>query len=121
MELNIEINLDDKEQAAAKLKEIQGSFDELLSVMKMQEKQLKENAAVMEKAGQENKDLLDTAVGLADTIKSIYRLLNTKKEMWASDVQVNELMNQLATYMVSSSAIKLGVISNQKAIENGSK
>ena len=105
--MEIKLDLDNKEEAAKQLVIIQQQFDELLTVMKEQEKQLKENVIAME-------NLTTTSVDLSDTIKNINIVLGSKKDLWAGDEVMNDLMNKLAHFVMSSGAIKLGVISNAK-------
>lgn len=58
-------------------------------------------------------DLSKTVIDLTTTIKSIHIVLNSNRETLAPDLL--ELSDKLADFVVSSAAIKIGVINNANA------
>lgn len=114
-ELNLNFDFNNKAEAAANLKVVQNQFDELLDVMKQQEKQLKENVKTIDEAHKSITDLTNSSVGFSDALKNIHITLNNKKDLWEGDKEMQGLMEGLATFVVSSGAIKLGVISNAES------
>ena len=101
----MEINLENKE-------ELQKAFDDLTDACKKQKAQLKENVDVIEEAKKQIMNLTAGSIGLADTLKAVNSLLSRKKDLFKDDVEMNELLNSLATFVVSAGSIKLGVLSN---------
>ena len=110
--MNVVIDLENKEAAKDQIKLIQGAMDDFVDVINKQSAQLKENVVSIDEAKKQIVNLTAGSVGLADTIKAIHLLLGRKKDLFKDDKQMNELMNELATFVVSSGAIKLGVLSH---------
>lgn len=110
--MQVEIDLNNKEKAAEEIKKIQKAIDDLIGVCKSQEQQLKDNVKVINEAEEHINTLQKTAVDLSDALKAVHRILQSKKEMFGTDKEIKELLDMLATFVVSSGAIKLGVISH---------
>ena len=115
--MEIKLNIENKEEAKAQLKVIQKSIDELVDVCSEQKKQLQENIKTISEAEDHIKNLTDTSVGLSDSLKAIHTILGKKKDMFEGDEEMKAIMDSLATFVLGSGAIKLGVISAAKEME----
>ena len=112
--MQVEINLKNKEQAAQEIKKVQTAIDELLDVCNQQKTQLQENIKTISEAEAHSKTLENSAVDMSDAMKAIHRILQSKKELFEGDQEMKAVLDSLATFVVSSGAIKLGVISNAR-------
>lgn len=110
--MKIDLDLSNKEEAKKQLEKIQFAIDELLDVCNKQKAQLKENLEVMTTSEEQIINLTKASVDMADTIKAVHRILQARKEKFEGDDAMKTVMDSLATFVVSSGAIKLGVISN---------
>jgi len=109
----MKLNFENKE-------EVQKEFDALTDACNKQSTELKANGVAMEEAKMQIVNLTAGSVGLAGTIKAIHLLLGRKSDLFKDDKQMNELMREIATFVVSSGAIKLGVLSHAMDKENES-
>jgi len=55
-----------------------------------------------------------TSIDLTQALKGIHLTLGAKKDLWKDDMDMDILMTTLSTFVLSSSAIKAGVVSNAK-------
>ena len=114
--MKIEINQENPQESVGKIQE---AFDELVDVINQQKQQLLENVKVIDDASEQIKNLTNSAVDFSDALKGVHMTLQAKKELFKDDEEINELLNTLAKFVVGSSAIKLGVISNARDKEQG--
>ena len=111
----IVIDTDNPQESVEK---IQKAIDEFVLIIQKQEKELKRNVETMDNSAKEIQALLGHVTGLANIIKGVYRVVQSKHELWHGDKEMEELNKNLATFVVSSDAIKLGVISKKLEEEN---
>jgi hypothetical protein len=116
--MEINLNIENKEEARKQLKVIQKEINSLVEVCNLQKTQLQENLTTMTDAEEQIKKLTDTAVGLSDSLKAIHQILGKKSDMFEGDVEMKAIIDSLATFVLGSGAIKLGVISNAKGDED---
>lgn len=112
--MQIKIDLDNKEEAARNVKEVQKAINELLEVCNEQKDMLKENADKLQEAHDTLFNVAKARDELTEVLKNVHTLLGSKKDLWKDDVQINELMNVMATFIMSSGTIKHGVTKNEK-------
>jgi len=106
------INFENKEEAMMQVKVLKDSYEEMCEVSKKQNEALKVANDQLESAAKTINTLTDAAMGTTEALKAVHTILGSKKDLWNNDKQINELMNSLSTFVLSSGAIKLGVISN---------
>ena len=58
-------------------------------------------------------DLTSALLDATGTIKVIFSLLGQKKDLFKNDTEMKELMDNLATFVLSPGVIKLGIMSNE--------
>lgn len=111
--MEIKINFNNKAEAHKQVKLIQKTINDLLEICQDQKKQLLENISVIDESKLQITNLTKSAVDLSDAIKNIQRLLGSKMDLLKGDEELMKLTESLNTFIVSSGAIKLGVISNE--------
>lgn len=104
--MNIEI------KTQADVDKVQKEFDDLLAVCKSQKIELSKNGLLMVEANRQINTLTELAISLSDTLKATHSVLGRKKDMFKGDDEMTVILNSLATFVLSSGAIKLGVVSN---------
>lgn len=112
--MEIKLNIENKEDAKAQLKIIQNEIDALVEVCESQKKMLKENIETISSSKETIVDLTNSTIAMADSLKALHRLLQARKELFVGDEQMQTIMNSLATFVLGSGAIKLGVLSEAK-------
>jgi len=109
--MKIEIDENNPQES---VKKIQEAFDELVDVINQQKQNLLDNAKVIDDAKEQIENLTKSTIGFSDSLKGIHMTLQSKKDLFKDDMEMNELLTTLSTFVVSSAAVKLGVISNAK-------
>jgi len=116
MEQELKINFEDlKDVTKAKrvVKDVQEFVDNVIK----QRDELLNQAEISNKVATEYQNHLFTVsktVGdLTQAMKNIHVMLGSKKDLWQDDSEMNDLMNTISTFVMSSGAIKLGVLSNE--------
>lgn len=117
IEINFAKGFENKEEAKKVVKQIQDSIDELVLANTELKAQLNYNLEVIKSAEEQITNLTDTSVGLSDALKAVHRILQARKDQFKGDDEMKAVMDSLATFVVSSGAIKLGVISHAKTKE----
>lgn len=103
------------------VKQVHDAFEELANAALQAietAKEANENAAAFEK---QNKELLEGSISMTETMKAIFSVLGQKKDLWKNDADMKIIMDSLATFVLSSGAIKMGVIGATKESNNETK
>lgn len=113
-ELNLSLNLDDKEEMKANLAKVQTQFDALLTIMNEQKKEIQEKVEVMGKFEGIINDLETSRDNLVTIVKNIHALLGQKADLFCDDKEMKELVATIGQFVMSPSTIKHGVVQNAK-------
>ena len=115
MTTQLEFNLNEALQNPSKAKEIVGkvqqAFTDLSNSNLQSLEAAKQAQALVEAYENQVKVLTQGTISLSDSLKNVHLFFNSKKELWQNDKEVVEFMQHLSTWVVSSGAIKLGVLS----------
>ena len=109
--MELKLDLENPEES---IKLIQESFDEIVKVNQEYKEELLKKNKIMEEAETVIADLQNSAIDLSDTIKAINMTLINKKNLFKGDEIMEDLLTTISKFMLSSSAIKLGVMSEAR-------
>lgn len=113
-DINFMAGFESKEKAHEIVKEIQDEFDELLSTIKLQEKQLLNNLKALENAEIQLNAMIESQGTLHQSIKDIFLILSQEKDVIVQSQALKKLHEKLGILMLDSNMIKSGVIRNAK-------
>lgn len=108
--MKIELDLLDKSKIQSQVQVIQEQIDELLGVIEKQQSELKNNADVMLNAQDRIETLLNTNKDLVEAIKNVHIYLGSQSDKFKGDEGFKILMEGLGVFIMSSGAIKAGVV-----------
>lgn len=116
MEINFEEGFQSKEKAKEVVAQIQKVISDLEEASRTLLAKCNEQKDQINDLVELNQSSTLANVNLADTIKAIHMELNSKMELVSQDKGLTTLTKDLGKWVVSSSSIKLGVLS--KAFED---
>ena len=108
----LEFNLDDRQGTEANLKIMQAKFTELTNALEQQSTLLRENLDTIQESKAVTENLILATTNMSTTIKNIYTMLTVRKELFTDDKEMQKLLDELATFTLSSGAIKLAAVKN---------
>lgn len=114
MSKEIRIDTTSKETMMEGVREFQKNHDECLEVCNAQKAQLAENLTTIKEAKEHIKNLEESVTGFVSALKSVHILLGARADKFKGDAEMKVVMDSLATLVMSSTAIKLGVIEANK-------
>jgi len=112
LEIDLAEGLQNPEKAKEVIKKVQGVIDELTMASTEAIAMAKKANALAEEYESLNDALTQSTLDLSATIKAIHTLLGRKVDLFQGDAELLVLMNELAQFVMSSGAIKAGVISH---------
>lgn len=116
-QLNFEIDLAEglKDEAKAKqtISKVQKAIDDLVIANTAAKKAAEDAVALSDEYEKQVNLLLSANTDLADALKNIHIMLNSKRELFKEDAEMADFMAKLATWTLSSSAIKSGALSKE--------
>ncbi len=95
-------------------KQMQKCFDDLIESNKQSVSYAKEIAEKLNESVELYKAQLNAAIQLSDAIKNIHLMLNERIELFSNDNDMKKLLENLGEFVLSSGAIKMGVLSSGK-------
>lgn len=110
LEFNLQDAIDNPENAKEIVRAINASFNELNESNKIALETAIEAKSVATKYHEQVQVLTRSNIDTVEAIKNIFMTLNDRKELWGNDPQMKKLMDGLATFVLSSGAIKMGVL-----------
>lgn len=113
-EIDLQEGLTDKEKAKVVIKKVQDAIDELVISNQEWEKNAKEALKTAKEYEAQVDKLLEANIDLSDALKNVHIFLNSKRDLFKKDKASVEFMEKLATWTISSSAIKAGVMSAKR-------
>lgn len=113
-EIDLTEGLKSPETAKKVVAQVQASIDDLIIVINRQKQELLSNVETMGEAEAHIIELGKSIEGLTDTIKNIFTVLGSKKDLWKKDNEMDELMNTISVFIMSSSTIKMGAKKDAK-------
>jgi len=111
-EIDLKEGMNNPEKAAQVIKQVQDALDE--AVIGWQDATAAAKAAndIAEKYQKHCETLQTTSNDLTEALKNVHIVLGSKKDLWKDDKQMIQLMENLGTFVLSSGAIKSGVMNN---------
>lgn len=120
-EFDLSEGLKDETKAKEVIAKVQKAIDDLV-IANSQAQQAAKDALTLSNEYEKQVDLLLQAnTDLADALKNIHIMLNAKRDLFKEDKEMVEFMEKLATWTLSSAAIKSGVISKKRVDNEGNK
>lgn len=120
-EIDLSEGLKDETKAKEVIAKVQKAIDDLV-IANSQAQQAAKDALALSNEYEKQVDLLLQAnTDLADALKNIHIMLNAKRDLFKEDKEMVEFMEKLATWTLSSAAIKSGVISKKRVDNEGNK
>lgn len=120
-DIDFEKGFENKEEGAKVVKQIQDAYDESVAAFLEAEALAKKMSGIAEGFKEQAELFQINYLDATQGIKAIHLILNTKRELFKGDKEMDELMNMLATFVVSPAAIKVGILANAIGKENGTK
>jgi hypothetical protein len=111
LEFNLQDAINNPEKAKVIVQQVQKAFTELANSNLQALNVAKQSQTLLADYEQQMKVLVNGNINLADALKNVHIFLNSKKDLWKADKEVQDFMQHLSTWVVSSGAIKLGVLS----------
>lgn len=99
----MEINFNDKDA-------LQSTFNELTASCKLALEEAKNQKDLNLELAKQIKDLTESNMNFNDALTNIHIMLNSKKDLWRQDQEMQEFMNKFATWIASAGSIKLKVL-----------
>lgn len=113
MEFDLMESLKDKEKAKKVVKQVQDAIDVLVLANKKAIKIAEDANRTSSEYEKHTKNLTKACADLTAALKSIHSVLGQKKELFADDKDMKILMDELATFVLGSGSIKLGVFGSE--------
>lgn len=114
VDMNVEIDLmeglKDPEKAKTVVKQVQKAIDDLTKGFQQAMVAAESAQKVADDYSGQVSILVRSNAELQGAIKDIHLLLNAKKDLWENDTEMQSLVTELGKHVMSSSAIKAGVI-----------
>ena len=112
--MEFKIDLNNREKATEQLAEVQKAFDDIMKINTEGQATLKENALVIDKAIISLNQMQNTQGDMVQIIKNVHIMLNARLEMFATDEEIKALITSLGSFIMSSAAVKAGVMREQQ-------
>lgn len=109
--IDFSAGFNDADKAAEIVAQIQVVFDELTESNEKSLAQAKSASADLNGALELNEVLTASNISLADAIKSVHMVLNSKLELISQDADLLNITKELGKWVMGSGSIKLGVAS----------
>jgi hypothetical protein len=106
--------LKDPEKAKEVVKQVQGAIDELVLANQELKKQLEIDIKKFDEAAELIKNLQEATINATEVIKNLNIVLNSKRELFKDDEEMEVVMKALAHFVTGAGAIKMGVLANEK-------
>lgn len=109
-EIELTEGLNNPEKAKQVIKEVQDAIDEMVKTNQELLKMTEDANKIAAEYEEQTTLLHKTSSDLSDALKAIFSIMGKKKELWKNDEEINVIMDTLATFVLGSGTIKLGVI-----------
>ncbi len=104
--------LNDPTKAKAVVKRVQNVIDELVEANQEALQVAKDANANADEYEKQCNNLNKSNQGLVEALKNVHIVLGSKIDLFKDDEGMNELMKELGKFIMSSGAIKSGVVKN---------
>ena len=112
LQFNLQDVIDNPSTAGRVVAEVQKAFTDLSNASLAAINSAKEAHNNMEEYSKQVDLLTKANIDMVDTLKNIHTVLGSKADLFEGDKEMKFLMDALSTFILSSSTIKLGAITN---------
>lgn len=102
--MQIEIDLTNKAEAVKQIKKVQMTIDDLINVCEDQKQMLIKNNETISDSITHINELNKTNNDLVEVIKSMYLILNSKKDKFKDDKEMETLLKSMAVFVLNAGA-----------------